>query len=213
MKVVLLSGGIGSTAALHSALSSAQGEEVRAVVYSYGQAARDAELYAAQTIAKRAGVSCQTILLPEVPKSSSPTALNSLFVLRAFVEMSARPSVRDGERCILVLGCHKGPTIADRVHFPLSAVVQLGSTAGHDVVVPFAGVALIDVLRWCAYKPAMSALDHTYSCVTSDRRSCGVCDKCMDRWSAFRAYGTTDPWIPPARMTGGDPARDAALTR
>lgn len=226
MKVVLLSGGIGSTAALHQArlASVVDHEEVRAFFFMYGQPAQNAEMFAARTIAERNGVPCQTILLPEIRQPEIPRRLGwsgqprhifglyELFVLRALVDVT--PDL--GERVSFHLG---GTTVSPNHLYKrsLQAIVK-GVSGAQDatIVTPFLDQnwRMWDVLSWCSDKKiVMADLAFTASCFRGTR--CLDCQKCIDRRNWFTKAGEVDPaslqGLP--RMTGGDPARDAVLTR
>jgi 7-cyano-7-deazaguanine synthase len=69
--VILLSGGLDSTAALHWAREQ-PGARVSAVSFSYGQPNHDAELYAAQTVARRRSVPHTCLHLGEAVRGLSP---------------------------------------------------------------------------------------------------------------------------------------------
>lgn len=182
---------------LHHTLETCGRVTVQAVVFSYAHQARDAEVYAAQTIAKRANVPCTTIHLIDLPRSSQLSSppirgLYDLFYTRTVVEFGHR--IESYSR--IFFGFTK--TQSD-FHY---------IAAGH-VQCPFQYENLADIVRWCARGDVMGDVMHTSSCVYG--RRCGQCYKCVARQEAFIAAGVMDNGLPPPPPHGGDPHRDAAL--
>lgn len=196
MNIVLLSGGLRSTALLHHTLDNHHRPSVHAVVFSYAHPARDTEVYAAQTIAKRAGVPCTTIFLPDLPKSSQSSSppilgLYDLLYTRTMVEFGHR--IERHSR--LFFGFTKTQSDFDYI------------AAGH-VLCPFRYTRLADVVLRSSLN-ARHDFMYASSCVYG--RRCGQCYKCVARQEAFTAVGVRDPGLPPPPPHGGDPHRDAAL--
>ncbi len=170
---------------------------MHAVVFSYAHLARDAEVYAAQTLAKRADVPCTTIQLIDLPRSNLLCAppmlgLYDLFYTRTMVEFGHR--IEKHSR--LFFGFTKTQSDFDYI------------AAGH-VECSFRYENLADVVRWYSSLNVMGELMFTSSCIYG--RRCGQCYKCRARYDAFLAAGVRDPGLPPPPPHGGDPHRDAAL--
>jgi 7-cyano-7-deazaguanine synthase in queuosine biosynthesis len=197
VRIVLLSGGLRSTALLHHTLETCGRSTVQAVVFSYAHPARDAEVYAAQLIAKRADVPCTTIHLIDLPRSSQLSSppirgLYDLFYTRTVVEFGHRIESYS------------------RIFFGFTKTQSdFACIAAGDVQCPFRLDSLADIVRLCVHQNVMGDIMYTSSCVYG--RRCGQCYKCVARQDAFTVAGVHDNGLPPPPPHGGDPHRDAAL--
>ena len=225
--VVLLSGGMDSTAAL--ILAKSQHDEVRAISFSYGQPHRDAELQRAAAVASAHAVpmsileiadSLQTKagLMGQVRQSEIIGGKDTAFIpgrnLALLSLAAAHGSVwfKSWPFTIVI-----GANADDAAGFPdcrrdffSQAAIALGLGVGHAVRIdaPFlkhtkaemiAGMALggDDVLAW---------LLSSWSCYAGKRAACGICTACVARSRAVADTGVTDAQAAP-RIFGGDPSR------
>lgn len=166
--LVLLSGGLDSTAALHWALDERYA--VRALGFRYGQPHADQELHAAGVIAARLHVPFSTALLVELPRLDPTPGLrrpgvsnafvpgrNLLFLARAAAEAA---TVWPGKRVRLVVGFNRN----DAAGFPdcranflaaaacalseaFAGVIELGVDA------PWIAFAKREILEWARRRP------------------------------------------------------------
>lgn len=228
MRLVLLSGGLDSVAAMHWAID--RGGRTHAVGFRYGQPHVDAELYAAGTIAARREVPFATLLLPEL-KQLDPTAgrdkngvsrafvpgRNALFLARAAAH-GAPIAAMVGEPLVLVCGANKDdatgfpdcrPAFFDAMEVALAT--SLDGVCKVSVETPWLNTTKADILRWAAIRPAALAdARDSVSCYRGTR--CGICDACTLRARAFAEVGISDGTTLPV-FSGGDPGREAALRR
>jgi len=205
--LVLFSGGLDSTAALHLALDTCS--QVSAVGFDYGQPHRIELDYAAR-IAKRRCVRFTQLVLAESVRGLSTLSVpqpgaNSSGVSRAnmpgrnaiFLAIAAAHAARTwpGEEAILVIGCNAddADTFPDcRVHFiralesALSAAMS--SVIGLRVSAPWVenGMRKVDIVKWCRQRDdALVDIGDSISCYAG--KNCMACDACMLRASAIAA--------------------------
>jgi len=226
---VLLSGGLDSTACLHWTLAKYQ--DVRAVAFDYGQPHRDAELYAAQSLAERKGVPFERVILADalhsgllraVPENDPiGTGIHRAFVPgRNLVFLSlamARACLwwPEGDLALVIGAC-----LEDQAGFPdcterfLSAAESaLSASIARPVKIcaPYARMPkarMIEDVR-LRFESGLADLEVSWSCYAG-KGPCGKCTPCVLRASAFASAGLTERCAAP-KMTGGDVAREARL--
>jgi 7-cyano-7-deazaguanine synthase len=72
----------------------------------------------------------------------------------------------------------------------MERVADQSVTGSVKIVLPFAGMKKVDVMRLGRDQP----LEHTFSCIDPvDNRHCGRCNKCAERRRAFADAGMKDP--------------------
>jgi 7-cyano-7-deazaguanine synthase in queuosine biosynthesis len=229
--VVLMSGGLDSTAALHHMVQTRPKGQVRALGLMWGQPNADNELTIAGHIAKRLGVPYKLIhcgdifatdrpdgLLRGVPDHDpEPQGIHKAFVTGRnpeFLCIAARQACAwfPTGNVEVVMGCNKD----DRM-FPdcdsrkLERYVDsLRPLFAREIrlVLPFCDWTKEQIVAF-ATAEAREDIARSWSCYRKDG-PCGLCTPCVLRAAAFAAHGLADQCAH-ARMHGGDPARDAAF--
>lgn len=206
--LVLLSGGLDSTAALHHTLEKTNLVDVRAVGFDYGQPHRT-ELQAAHALCARRRVpfTVLPIALPAreppapgvdnsgVSRANVPTR-NLLFLsLAAAYAMQLWPGRND---VALIIGCNEddAKVFPDcRLEFLLAVMDTLElalKDVGHvRIGAPWISHTKAGVVAWCKDRPdALHDILASVSCyhATEDRLACGTCDACTLRESALAAH-------------------------
>lgn len=219
--VVLLSGGLDSTAALHWALEGRA--EVRAIGFDYGQPSRDHELAAADACCRRRGVAfvrlalADTIatrrgLLGSVPDHASARAAphgafvpgrNAVFLAVAAAHAAAWwPDAFD-----LAIGA----TADDAAGFPdcraaffdaMAATLRAALARDVAVVAPWRDVTKVDLVGRAGHAAVIEDIAASWSCYRREG-PCGTCTPCVLRRAAFVAHGIVDRCAP-ARLIGGE---------
>lgn len=229
--LVLLSGGMDSTACLH--WTRAKYREVRAVWFDYGQPMRDAEEHAAVSVARKLNVPIERVAMADTmrgglllgvpPHEQTPTSVvhrasvpvrNSIFLS---VALNRAMTWWQNGPLTLVIGC----CAEDAACFPdcteawLKAKEKelcLGSAREVHVAAPYAkmpkaGIVLDVSLRFAS---GVDDLLASWSCYEGTG-PCGACTACVLRARALAAHGLTDRAAPPI-MHGGDVHRTNQLT-
>lgn len=215
-RILLLSGGLDSVAALHWCRE--QSGTLTAFGFAYGQPHRDQELHAAGVIAARRGVPFRVIWAGECARLN-PDAGSDGSVSKAFVParnallltMAAMHAAPLGDFTIVM-----GANADDAAGFPdcraeffdaVRAVLRATfPSRAIDVETPWIQSSKADVLRWCASRPdAFEDARASVSCYRGTR--CGTCDACALRARAFAEMGIPDG-APMYRAHGGDPHRE-----
>lgn len=229
-RLVLLSGGLDSVAALHEATEESAPGDVRAVGFRYRSDTPHVgnELHAAGVIAKRLGIPYDVLLLVELGHIDPTAGLakpgisraflpgrNLLFLTRAAMHAAA---VWPGERVDLVIGANRddatGFPDCRRDFFDTAARTLSAAFAGAvdlRIRTPWLEMTKAEIVAWAKDRPlALRNLHASVSCYRGTR--CGACDPCALRAAAFAANGIED-CAPVYTATGGDTAREARFTR
>lgn len=225
--MVLLSGGLDSTALLHWALESY--DEVAAISIGYGQANRDAEIAAGQRVCERRSVQCDRLEIAD--------AVRGLGILKAAPPGRGKQGVSlanlAGRNAILISvavaqACRRWPdqtvdvlcgaNLDDAAGFDdcraefFEAASSLASfsvarAANVRVKAPWVQMRKAEIVAWASSRhQALDDIRQSVSCYAGTK--CGACDACTLRASAFVAAGIHDGDYFPLRMTGGDPQRE-----
>ena len=173
--LVLLSGGPDSAACI--AFYRAQGLELAAIFYDYGQPALREERKASRKIAAHFDVSLQEIRLRGVlqHRAGEVRGRNAVFMLTALMEHP----ISQG---LIVIGIHAGPPYYDSTPAFLDGVQALfdGYTNGRiKAAAPFLRMSKSEV--WLYGKNAKLPQSITYSCQRGGKKPCGRCASCLDR--------------------------------
>ncbi len=206
--IVILSGGPDSTTVAYWA--KAQGCEVHALIFNYGQRAQREIEYAAKT-AERLKIpfyivdlsslrplymGATSLVDPEMPVASSfersliVPFRNGIFLSIAVAYASSIKARR------IFYGAH----LEDGLFYPdcrrefykaFEEAARLGT--GDEVVIdaPFGEIPKSEILRR-GYELGVP-YEATWSCYLSGPRHCGVCESCRNRKEAFREAGISDP--------------------
>jgi 7-cyano-7-deazaguanine synthase len=225
--LVLLSGGLDSTAAALFAVEKYKRENVFALAFGYGQSHRDAELAASQTAAERIGIAWDRLELGDAlrggvvgdpPRRGTTTTGASRATTAArnlvFLSLAAHRAgwAHPNETTILVVGFHRddAEAFADcRADFAKSfeqtSNLALRGVSKILVEAPWITHRKSKTLETFKTKPeSLAILRDSVSCYAGTR--CGACDACSQRAEAFAAAEIEDgtrQWV----MTGGDPHR------
>ena len=219
--VVLLSGGLDSTAAL--AWAAARGMRCTALAVRYGQ--RHAkELSHARAVARDFGVSFREVRLdlpwlkssalvdrsrslPDLPLSKIGRGpIPSTYVPgRNTLFLSLAVSLADAEGAAAIV---LGPNALDYSGYPdcrpeyyraFVRAANLGTRSGSEgrglaIHTPLIRMTKAQIVRLaCRLK---APLHLTWSCYAGGRRPCGRCDSCKLRAKGFREAGLRDPALP-----------------
>ncbi len=231
---VLLSGGMDSVAVLHWA--KARYASLFAILFDYGQPNRDQELTAAGALAREVLVPTLSVVLADalprgrgilkgveehdgLTEGLSPAFVpgrNLLYITSAAAHASVY--VPNGNFDLVV-----GANGQDAKRFPdcsAGAFVKLSQALRHgvarevNIIAPYVDRTKEQIIRSFlgTDKPldgitAVDAIARSWSCYLSSG-PCGKCSACVLRAEAFAAVGMVDKCAP-ARLCGGDPAREA----
>jgi 7-cyano-7-deazaguanine synthase len=230
--VVLLSGGLDSTAALFWA--KPRYSSLHAIAFDYGQPNRDAELTAAKGVAEEEGVPYHGVVLADALRPQRPLGLlarvidpngeeafgrtdrmfvpgrNALFAVTAAAH--ACSWWPNGNLDIIMGACAE-----DQTGFPdcrPGNLALLTNALRHlmarhlTIRTPWSDRTKSEILY--AVKPdarALAAVVRSYSCYRHDG-PCGRCGACLKRAVAFDQQGLVDE-SRSVKMGGGDPHREA----
>jgi 7-cyano-7-deazaguanine synthase len=208
--MVVLSGGFDSTALLHWALEKYA--DVAAVSFDYGQPHREAELAAAERVARkrlRADV-WERVRLTELgpldpePGTLAPGVARAVVPGRNLVLLSyaANRAARRwfGQDAIILYGANKDdgegfadcrPAFVERASAVIAAAYD--GLAQFGVSAPWVelGWSKVDILRWVRTRPeALLDVRTSVSCYRGVR--CGACDSCARRTKAFSVLELED---------------------
>jgi len=172
--LVLLSGGIDSTAALHFYVTL--GRPVVAMFVDYGQAAYEPERRAAESVSAHFGVTLlERKLLGSVPKSEGEVLMRNAYLI-ALAAME-RPETVWG----IAAGIHGGtpyPDCSETFAKLIQEIARL-QTRPVEVLLPFLSWNKSDILSYCEAQGVPGCL--TYSCERGEVPPCGECISCRDR--------------------------------
>jgi len=173
--MILLSGGIDSTACVHYYLH--EKFHVQAVFIDYGQKARMQELSSAKKIAKHYKVELKKIVFTSPQKFSSGeiTGRNAFFVVSAIM-------CNQDFYGIISLGIHSGTPYYDCSESFTKTINELlnGYTDGRVMIdTPFLKWNKKMIFEYC--KNNNVPIHLTYSCENGVVPPCGKCLSCLDR--------------------------------
>lgn len=226
--VVLLSGGLDSTAALCWALP--RYDEVRAFSVDYGQPNRDAELIAGRSAAEALGIPLARVAIADALRPAKPggilggvtdaertSGIDRAFVpgrnlLLATVAVAHACTWWEEEPFDLIIGA----CAEDQAGFPdcrpttlglLARALEVGCVRQLRIRAPWADRTKREILY--ALAPDARAFDlvrRSWSCYRP-KGPCGSCGACVKRAAAFADLGVEDLSAPP-KLCGGDPVRE-----
>ncbi len=224
--VVLLSGGLDSTAAL--CWATRRYIDVRAFGVDYGQPNRDAELTAARLACEALEVPYIGIHVADAMRPAKPAGLMGgvpaagefCGINRAFVpgRNLMLATVAASHACTwwpAAFDIIMGACAEDQGGFPdckpttlaqLGLALQLGCLRSIMIKTPWADKTKREILYAC--QPDAVGFDlvrRSWSCYQKSG-PCGVCGACVNRAAAFEAMAVEDLCAAP-RMFGGDPQR------
>jgi 7-cyano-7-deazaguanine synthase len=173
--LVLLSGGIDSSACIHFYLEL--GRPPFALFVDYGQLPARRELAAASEISRRYSVPLKTVVFKGTnSKTTGYIAARNAFLLTvALMEKPASASV-------IALGIHAGSGYCDCSPGFISrmqSVYDLYEQGRVQIAAPFIEFTKGEIITYCLDRKV--PLELTYSCESSSDSPCGVCLSCKDR--------------------------------
>lgn len=200
--LVLLSGGLDSTAALHWAL--AECSQVAAVTYSYGQPSADHERARGMTLCRELGVPWRQHVLCEAVRGTMPLATgercdikgrNAILLACAAAEAARYWPDRD---VALVIGCNLddachhvdcAPSFFERIG-PALGLGLHGRESAVEVVAPWARLTKARIIRTAHElgERAVEDVRSAWSCYRGRAEQCGECPACKDTargWQEF----------------------------
>ena len=173
--IVLLSGGIDSTACIYYYLS--QGFNVKSIFFDYGQIAKEKELISAKNVAAHYKIELNHYVfsLPKTFFQGEIKGRNAFFV---FTTLLYNPQFQG----IISLGIHSGVPYYDCSESFAEEIKKIldGYTNGQVVMdAPFLKWDKKMVYDYCKNNNVPVHL--TYSCENSSNEPCGSCRSCLDR--------------------------------
>lgn len=172
--VVLLSGGIDSTATLAFYLD--QGFQAKAAFVSYGQPAADEEQRAALRVAEHYGVHIDTLDWRGRPKGLGLIhGRNGFLLLAALLEHADNPK-------IVAIGVHAGtpyPDCTAQFIHTVQRVYDIYTGGTTQIGAPFIHWNKADIWAYCCAHHI--PVSKTYSCEKGESEECGTCPSCKER--------------------------------
>ena len=214
MKVVaIFSGGMDSSTMLYQLL--AQGHEVKAIGFDYGQR-HAVELEAAKAIATQAGVAYETVDLrslgPVIAGQSSQVNPDVEVPDGHYTEESMKATVVPNRNMIMLsvavahaisidfdaiaYGAHAGdhtiyPDCRSEFVDAMKTVIALCDWKQVELLTPFVAVSKSDIAKIGG--ELQVPFEMTWSCYKGGTTHCGSCGTCVERREAFELAGIKDP--------------------
>lgn len=230
--VVLLSGGLDSTACAHVVASIYPRDRVAALLVDYGQPHRDNELVSAEKTAKALGIRTHRLTIADAMHALRPAER----LANAGHDPSAEgphPATVPGRNAILLSlaaahgcawfeqqidiwigACLDDARFADcRTEFVQQATVAItyGCGRGVAIVAPWLQTTKKALVAAASSDSAvLASLRRSWSCYRGGSSPCGECTPCVLRAEAFAAIAQPDEQ-PAAILCGGDVARESRL--
>jgi len=209
--VILHSGGQDSTTCLKWAMKKFK--KVLLVGFDYGQRHK-AELKAAQTIAKKLGVSYEVIPLPFLGKLTKNALTDKKIKVKAGAKGQLPSTFVDGRNMVfltaaaiyakqrgipnLVTGVcqtdYSGyPDCRDDFIRSIEKTLRLAMEFPFKIHTPLMFLTKAESVRLMAKLGGMELLKHTHTCYEGTRPACGKCPACKLRLKGFKEVGMKDP--------------------
>jgi 7-cyano-7-deazaguanine synthase len=210
--VVLISGGLDSTVALHDA--AARGAVVLGLSFDYGAKHNARELPCAAWQCRKLGVPHRIVQLDfmnglfqsdllqsggAVPDGHYEDASmrRTVVPFRNGIMLAIAAGVAESMGAqALVIAAHGGdhaiyPDCRESFLGPMAEAIRSGTYAGIEVQRPFVNVKKQDLVR----RGMQLGVDfsHTWSCYKGGAQPCGTCGTCVERNEAFALAGVDDP--------------------
>lgn len=212
--LVLLSGGMDSTAAFYWALR--EHEVVGAISFDYGSKHNDCEIQCARIHAEKAGIHHDVVALPfvnelfdsdllksggDIPEGhyADETMKRTVVPFRNGIMLAIACGVAESRGAeSLVIAAHSGdhaiyPDCREPFMQAIADAMREGTYARISLLRPFIHLD----------KTAIAKLGHdlgidfaeTWSCYKGGEQHCGLCGTCVERREAFQQAGLTDPTV------------------
>lgn len=210
--LVLLSGGVDSTTALHWAVR--EHSVVGALAFHYGSNHAQQELACARYQAERLGVPYHEVDIRSISCHLSSALLSGAQAIPtgAYDEQNMKQTVvpfRNGIFLSIAAGvaesrgaeavaiaAHAGdhslyPDCREEYMQAMGQAIALGTYAGVQILRPFIHMGKGEIVALGAELGVDFA--HTYSCYCGGAAHCGQCGTCQERRGAFLSAGVADP--------------------
>ena len=212
--VVLISGGMDSTVALHDA--AARGEAVLGLSFDYGSKHNACELPCAVWQCQRLGIPHRIVRLDFFNELFRSDLLQSggaipdghyedasmrrtVVPFRNGILLAIAAGVAESQGAqALTIAVHGGdhaiyPDCRETFLGPMAAAIHAGTYAGIEVLRPFVDRKKQDLVR----RGTELGVDfrHTWSCYKGGVRHCGTCGTCVERKEAFQLAGVKDQTV------------------
>jgi 7-cyano-7-deazaguanine synthase len=212
--LVVLSGGMDSSAALAWAKNQPSTEVVGAISFWYGSKHNDREWESAQKIAAYYYVPIKRVRLDfvaenftsdllktggEVPEGhyADPSMKRTVVPFRNGIMLAISAGYAESiEAEAIVLGNHFGdhavyPDCRKSFIEPMAKAIQEGTYAQIKLVSPFCEVDKTEIARIGTQLKV--PFEMTWSCYKGEEKHCGKCGTCFERKEAFEKAGLVDP--------------------
>lgn len=210
--LVLLSGGIDSSTALHWA--HREHTVTAALAFHYGSNHAERELACARYQAAQLGIPLHEVDLRPISRHLSSALLSGASAIPTgdYEEENMRQTVvpfRNGiflaiaagiaESCgaeAVVIAAHSGdhalyPDCREDFMQAMAQAIQHGTYAGLHILRPFISMTKGEIVTLGAQLKV--DFNHTYSCYCGGEQHCGLCGTCRERREAFRSAALVDP--------------------
>lgn len=206
--IVILSGGPDSTTLAYWA--RAEGYEVHALIFNYGQRAQR-EIECAVKTAERLKIHFQVVDLSSLKRlyKGVTSLVDSGIPVASSFERSLIVPFRNGIFLSIAVAYASsvkarrifyGAHLEDQAFYPdtrrefykaFEASARLGTGEEITVEAPFGDISKSEILKK-GYQLGVP-FQLTWSCYLNGPKHCGVCESCINRKRAFREAGLTDP--------------------
>lgn len=212
--LVILSGGMDSTAVLSEVLKMYEAKDVATITFNYGSKHNKKENAAAKKVAEFYGVPNTLVELPfidklfksdllksggEIPEGhyADPSMQKTVVPFRNTIMMSIAAGYAESIGAKeLWLGNHAGdhavyPDCRKEYTDAMAEVLKLGGYQKIYLCTPFGGITKTMIAKIGVENKA--PFDLTWSCYKGGKKHCGKCGTCVERLEAFKDSGNTDP--------------------
>lgn len=210
--LVLLSGGVDSTTALHWA--QREHSVVGALAFHYGSNHAASELACARYQAEQLGIPYCEVDIRSISRHLSSALLSGAQAIPTgsydeenmkqtvvpfrngiFLSVAAGIAESHGADAVTI-AAHAGdhslyPDCREEYMQAMGRAIELGTYAGVKILRPFIHMSKGEIVALGAELGV--DFSHTYSCYCGGEQHCGRCGTCRERQEAFRAAGVPDP--------------------
>ena len=212
--VIILSGGMDSTVALHKTIENFGVENVKAISFNYQSKHNDQEYLRAERTCKNLGVEHHRVDLSNIADHLKSNLLKKGQDIPEghYAEANMKKTVvpfRNGIMLSIacgiaaswgaekvVIGNHAGdhaiyPDCRENFIENMSKAMEVGTYKGVSIYSPFCNVTKADIVT--IGEKYNVDWKNTYSCYNGEEVQCGKCSTCFERREAFHLAGVEDP--------------------